>query len=118
MVSDGEDEASRYSLDEVLDFAHRSGLTLYTIGLDTRSRSIGLSNALERLARETGGQSFSVPNARGLERVYEAIQEEVRSQYLLAYQSHLPDGDGGYRRVEVKVHKPGLKAKTVPGYYP
>ena len=48
--------------------------------------------------------------------VYRSIELELRSQYLLAYQS---SGTGeGFRRVEVELSKPGVTAATVRGYYP
>jgi len=46
------------------------------------------------------------------------IGEELRSQYLLAYQSSKQGNDGKFRSVEVKLGRPGLEARTVPGYYP
>ena len=52
-----------------------------------------------------------------LERVYREIEEELRSQYLLAYQSP-QDEPTRYRAVEVKVARPGQEAKTIRGYYP
>ena len=55
--------------------------------------------------------------ASDLNSIYEKIEQELRTQYVLAYQSSQSEGDG-YRTVEVKVDQPGVKAKTIPGYYP
>ncbi len=46
------------------------------------------------------------------------IERELRSRYLLAFQSGVQPGAGGYRQIEVKMRKPGLKARTARGYYP
>jgi Ca-activated chloride channel homolog len=71
------------------------------------------------LADETGGRFFFIEKARELDGIYDTIQKEVRSQYLLAYQSSKEGGSADkFRTVEVKVRKPGLEAKTVRGYYP
>jgi hypothetical protein len=72
---------------------------------------------LRRFAEETGGELTEVENAGQLGKVYERIERELRSQYLLVYAS--PEGDGEkYREVKVEVARPGLEAKTLRGYYP
>ena len=73
---------------------------------------------LQRLAEETGGRAFFIGASRELSKVFETVEKELRSQYLLAYQSSNPGRDDKFRAVEVKVAKPGLEAKTVRGYYP
>ena len=80
--------------------------------------SIGIRRKLTNLAEETGGRVFFIGQAEELVGVYDEIEEELRSQYLLAYTSDLPKTDGAYREVEVKVKKGGLKARTIRGYYP
>ena len=50
--------------------------------------------------------------------IYDTIQKELRSQYLLAYQSSQEGGTDKFRAIEVKIGKPGMEAKTVRGYYP
>jgi len=117
LISDGEDSQSRYTFTETLEFAKRVGVTVYTIGLNLAKRSAEGRNQLTRLARETGGSSYFVTRADDLEKTYSAIEEELRSQLLIGYQSSQVE-DTGYREVEVKVVRPGVKAKTIPGYYP
>ncbi len=73
---------------------------------------------LQRLSEETGGRSFFVGATGELSKVFETVEKELRSQYLLAYQSSNPGRDDKFRAVEVKIAKPGLEAKTVRGYYP
>ena len=50
--------------------------------------------------------------------VYKEIEEELRSQYLLAYSSDKPSQGGDFRMVEVKVAGGKYKARTISGYYP
>ncbi len=116
LLSDGEDVKSRYQYEEVLEFARRSGVAIYPIGLGLTSNAQVTRLALSRLAAETGGRAFFVDRTAGFDAVYRTIERELRSQYLLAYQS---DGKGsGYRKVSVDVKRPGVAAATVKGYYP
>jgi Ca-activated chloride channel family protein len=117
VLSDGKDESSRFKWEDTLDFARRAGVAIYTIGLgETLERDA--KKALEKLSEETGGRSFFVDTAKELAPVYQSIQEELRSQYLLVYQSTNAKPDKKFRTVDVKVKEPGLEAHTIRGYYP
>ncbi len=73
---------------------------------------------LDQLARETGGRSFRIRRANELASVYETIRQELRSQYLLAYQSSRLDGSTAFREITLEVLRPGVSARTLSGYYP
>lgn len=118
LLSDGADTKSRYTFNEALDYARRSGVAFYTIGLRLSTKAVDVRMKLQKLAEETGGRSFFIEKARQLEDIYAKIEEELRSQYLLAYQSSNASRDDKFRAVEVKVSRPGLDAKTIRGYYP
>ncbi len=117
LISDGEDSGSRHSYREMLDFARHTGVAVYTIGMNLEVRDTEVRGMLMRLARETGGASYFIERATQLERIYEQIEEELRSQYLIGYQSSQLGGED-FREVEVQLAMPGLRAKTIPGYYP
>ncbi len=118
LLSDGNDSASFYPFRDALEFARRSGVVIYTIGLDVGKFQNEVRGKLRSLAKETGGRTFFVETARELAGVYSEIERELRSQYLLAYNSDAPPGTAGeFRTVEVKV-KGSRKARTVAGYYP
>ena len=117
LLSDGADSTSKSSFENALEFARRSGVAIYTIGLSVPSNPPEPGMVLERLARETGGRSFRIERAAQLPRIYEQIEAELRSQYVLAYQSDARGGDG-FRRVEVRVRRPGVEARLPAGYYP
>ncbi|MFL6193285.1 MAG: VWA domain-containing protein, partial [Thermoanaerobaculia bacterium] len=119
VLSDGKDEGSRYEFNDALEYARRSGVAIYAVGIDMASREADVRMKLMRLADETGGKFFFIDQAGDLEGVYDQIQRELRSQYLLAYQSSKQDADPDkFRTVEVKVARPGVEAKTLRGYYP
>jgi VWFA-related protein len=117
VLSDGEDSSSRYSFDETLEFAKRSGVAIYSIGLGRANREMEARMRLQRVATDTGGRYFFISRASELTAIYESIEKELRFQYLLAYQSNDSQGDE-FRRVEVELALPDLEATTVPGYYP
>jgi VWFA-related protein len=118
LLSDGKDEGSRYNIGDVLEYARRSGVAIYTVGIGLSAQNADIRLKLSRLADETGGRLFFIEKAKELDGIYDAIQKELRSQYLLAYQSSQEGGADKFRAIEVKIGKPGMEAKTVRGYYP
>jgi VWFA-related protein len=116
LLSDGEDYGSKYSFDEALDYARRSGVSIYPIGLSIKQ--FETRTKLQRLADETGGRTFFIDAVGELPGIFQSVQEELRSQYLIAYQSSNSSSQDKFRMVEVKVGRPGLEAKTMRGYYP
>jgi Ca-activated chloride channel family protein len=122
LLSDGDDTTSLFGFDEVLDLVTRSDSTIYAIGLGIRTRMLKLSTpdaqfVLRRLAEQTGGRTFFPLVARELATVYAEIRAELSSQYSLAYESTNTRTDGRFRHVTVRLARPGLTARTRPGYY-
>ena len=117
LLSDGDDTSSTISFKDSLEYARRSGVVIYTIGLNISRTAMGIRGKLGDLSRVTGGRSFFISNSVELTGVYDAIEDELRSQYLLAYLSDAPQASEIFRTVEVKV-KGRLKARTISGYYP
>ncbi|HVS03723.1 MAG TPA: VWA domain-containing protein [Thermoanaerobaculia bacterium] len=118
VLSDGKDETSRFGFEETLEYARRAGVTVYTIGLALGRGEGDTKKRLTQLAEETGGRSYFVDDSAALREIYYAIEKELRSQYLIAYQSTNTSGDGGFRRVQLEVERPGVRAQTMRGYYP
>jgi VWFA-related protein len=114
LLSDGKDEGSRFTWEEALEYARRAGVTVYAIGLGEKVEKPKLS----RISEETGGRAFFPRKPEELAAIYAAIEEELRSQYLIAYQSATARTDPGFRVVDLKVKRSGLEAKTMRGYYP
>ena len=117
LLSDGEDTASTIEFKDALEYARRSGVVIYSIGLNIPRTSLGVRAKLGGLSKETGGRAFFISKAEELIGVYDSIEKELRSQYLLAYLSDAPQGSEEFRVVQVKV-KGRLKARTISGYYP
>jgi Ca-activated chloride channel homolog len=121
VLSDGDDTSSLVEYDVVLEMAKRSETAIYAIGL--RQTEIGRTKfreaefVLRQLSQETGGRAFFVTGAAELPKIYEQISEELASQYSIAYSSRNPMRNGAWRRVEVRVYRPGLSARARRGYY-
>lgn len=116
LLSDGEDNASYIAYNDALEYARRSGVAIYAIGFNLGLMG-GLRNKLAELSEESGGKSFFTNKAEELPAIYAQIERELRSRYLVAYNSNQAGGKPGiFREVEVKV-KRGLKARTSRGYY-
>jgi VWFA-related protein len=118
LLSDGQDYGSHYKFDQALDYARRSGVAVYTVGIALPANDIDIRAKLNKLADQTGGKAFFVGVASELGKVFESVEKELRSQYLLAYQSPQQGKGGKFRTVEVKLSRPGLEAKTIRGYFP
>jgi Ca-activated chloride channel family protein len=117
VFSDGADRGSCFRFDDALAYAQHAGVTIYAVSFG--SAASGLLEGRRRLARlaeATGGQAFTLTSVDELAATYDGIEEDLRSQYLLVYQS---DGQGpGFRAVEVLVRKPGVTARAMRGYIP
>jgi len=116
LLSDGKDEVSRFTFEEALEYARRAGVTVYAIGLGIDEP--GARRRLDRLSTQTGGRSYFVRDPELLDGIYANVQRELRSQYLLAYQSDSTRTDDGFRHIEVESLRPGTDVTTISGYYP
>jgi Ca-activated chloride channel family protein len=121
LLSDGDDTSSLIEFDQVLDLAKRSETVIYSIGLRqgeiARREFKEAEFVLKQLSSETGGKAYFPTDARELQKIYQSIWDELSSQYAIAYSSTNPKRDGAWRRVQVRIVKPGLTARTKLGYY-
>jgi Ca-activated chloride channel family protein len=121
VLSDGDDTSSVIEYDDVLDLAKRSETAIYAIGLRQQETGRGKFKeaefVLRQLSQETGGRVFFPTSVAELPKIYEQISEELASQYTMAYSSKNPMRNGAWRRLDVRVNKPGVTARTRRGYY-
>jgi VWFA-related protein len=73
---------------------------------------------LEQISRETGGRFFEVSHKWPINKVYDAIEEDLRNQYSLGYTSDQQGTDRGYRRIHLATRQKGNVVQTREGYYP
>jgi len=72
---------------------------------------------LRKMSDETGGRVYKVDRRHSLEDVFKELQEEMRSQYSIAYTPTNEVKDGGYRHLDVRLANKELKAQARKGYY-
>jgi Ca-activated chloride channel homolog len=117
IISDGKDTASRYTFEEALEYARRSSVPIYVIGIGIRSNEADVRYKLNRLSTETGGTSYYIEQARDLHRIYDEIQAELRSQYVLGFYPGADVRSGGKWR-ELTVQATEGRVRTIKGYFP
>ena len=121
VITDGLDNGSLASIESSSKDAIESDTVIFAIHYedDDASDNSGRKgmSALKKLAEPTGGHMFHVDKKTSLDKVFAAIQEEMRSQYAIAFTPVDPKRDGAFRKLEVKTNKPGLKVNTRDGYY-
>ena len=121
LLSDGDDTSSLIEFDQVLDLAKRSEVVIYSIGLRqgeiARREFKEAEFVLKQLSTETGGRAYFPTDARELAKIYQGIWDELSSQYSLAYSSGNPKRDGAWRRIQIRLTRPSITARTKQGYY-
>jgi VWFA-related protein len=120
VISDGGDNASRTTFDEVLEGALRRDVVIYTIGLQDPVGGEARPKVLRELAAVTGGEVFFPHKNEEIATVLQRIARDIRSSYTLGY---VPDGDRAAvrRRIQVDVHaadRRGLHARARTLYVP
>jgi Ca-activated chloride channel family protein len=117
VVSDGGDNASATTFDDVLDLALRMDAIIYTIGMKDQYDSDAKPEVLKKLSKATGGEAFFPHNPEDTTKILERIAHDIRSGYTLAYS---PSHDApGYRAIRVEVHGPEgrkLSVRARSGY--
>ncbi|HYR27464.1 MAG TPA: VWA domain-containing protein, partial [Thermoanaerobaculia bacterium] len=116
LISDGKDTASNYTYEQALDYARRAAVPIYAIGVGIKTNDVDVRSKLQRLCTETGGTTYHIEKASDLQKIYDDIQVELRSQYVLGFYPPADIKSGKWREVEVKTSEG--KARTVRGYYP
>lgn len=128
VISDGGDNNSRYTPQEIEKLVREADVQVYAMGVFEPFSNLGLSGEeldgpklLAEVSEQTGGRTFPARSFAALPTIARRIAIELRNQYVLAYQPTKQDRDGKYRKVEVKVSPPagltGLKARWRLGYY-
>ena len=126
MITDGEDNRSRYTFGNVREFVKESDVQIYSIGIVNNWNSqlaMGRTGRalIEELSEVTGGRSFFPNSVYELEDITTKIAVELKNQYVIGYLSTNEGKDGKWRKVQVKVNPPrGLPRLTVrakQGYY-
>jgi len=127
IISDGGDNASRYSQRDIKKLVREADVQIYSIGILEpmmgRMRTLEEMSGpalLDEVARESGGRLFEVDNLNEMPDIAAKIGMALRSQYILGYAPAAEKRDGKYHKVQVKIERPKglppLRATFRPGY--
>jgi len=119
VLSDGGDNASRHSLNGLLEIAQQSSATIYTIGIYDDSDMDRNPRVLRKIAALSGGRAYFPDSLDDLEQVWRDIAGGIRNQYTIGYFSRNPNRDGTFRKVKITARLNGgrgLRVTTRDGY--
>jgi Ca-activated chloride channel homolog len=118
ILSDGEDNESRYSRDQALEMAQRADTVIYTISTNISHIETDGDKVMRYFAEQTGGVAFFPFQAKDLNQSFENIANELRHQYNLFYRPEPLKADGLYHPVEIRVKgRKDLVVRARKGYY-
>lgn len=124
VITDGEDTASRETLEYAVRAAQGSNAVIYAIGLfsdDPGQEKRRGKKALEEITKATGGEAYFPESVDAVESICKRIARDVRNQYTIAYYPTNTAHDGTFRTVKVEVTPPKgmgrLTVRTKPGYF-
>ena len=115
IISDGVDIGSRASLAAAVRAVQTANTIVFGICY-LNPRFSGCAY-LKELADPTGGRMFQLDGKTPLEKIFQAIQEQLRSQYSLGFSPRNTAHDGRYRKLEIRVKPRGLRVEARKGYY-
>jgi len=125
LITDGEDNHSRYAFSDVEQFAREHDVMVYSIdivqGGELQLSELNGQRLLESLADLTGGTAFFPDSLSALPDICERIGADLKSQYVLGYRPLNTANDGKWRKVQVKINRPKgmatLHVRARSGYY-
>ncbi len=103
LLSDGVNTYGKKKLDEAVEAAQRSEAVIYSIGIGDNFYNRVDESSLKKLSERTGGRAFFPRDERELREAFKQIQDEMRSQYLIAYAPTNQKRDGSYRKIEIQL---------------
>jgi VWFA-related protein len=113
LLSDGVNTSGQKKLDEAVQAALRSEAIIYSIGIGDDFQFGVDRGSLNKISERTGGRAYFPKDEGELRTAFRQIQEEMRSQYLIAYEPTNQNRDGSYRRIEVQLVNPALQKDKV-----
>jgi len=127
LVTDGENTSGKKKLDDAVQAALRSEAIIYSVGIGDNFYSGVDKGSLNKISERTGGRAYFPRDERELREAFQQIQEEMRSQYLIAYEPSNQNRDGAFRKINIELtnqqlqkdkvkvtHRQGYFGKTAP----
>lgn len=122
LLSDGWDTSSRLTKKDAVDRALEAETVVYSIGIGDTKREGVNRDTLRDIAERTGGRAFFPKKDVDLHVAFKEIEQELRTQYLIAYSSNNKKRDGAYRKISIEITNPELRKAKLdlrhrPGYF-
>ncbi len=126
VISDGQDNSSRYTFNNLRRLLKESDVTVYGVGILSGSdagSSLGMEGQgiLDELSGVSGGKAFFPRSGAEMDDIFEQIALELRHQYSIGYKPNNFTGDGKWHKIKVKVNPPRglprLSVRSKEGYY-
>lgn len=123
ITTDAEDEGSQQTLKGAVESAQEANAVIHVLliadrgGFFARGGFYSGDMAAHEMAEQTGGRVIAVRNNNDLDKAFDQISEELRSQYIVAYYPANQAANGAYRKIKVETTQQGLKVLTREGYY-
>jgi len=118
LLTDGQDTSSRLRIGDAIDEALRAEVVIYSIGIGDPGFGGVNEGALKKLSEATGGQAIFPRRGRDLDQAFIQLEQDLRQQYLLAYEPRNDLSDGTFRKIEIRVtNQKDAKIRHRRGYY-
>jgi Ca-activated chloride channel homolog len=117
VLSDGEDNQSEVSEAQAIEMAQRAEVIIYAISTDDSGLILRGDTVLQQLADSSGGRAFFPYKTKDIKSSFAAIEDELRSQYVISYHPADFEADGRYRPIEISALKKDLQVRARKGYY-
>jgi len=117
ILSDGEDNQSEHSRSQAIEMAQRAQVIIYTISTDDSGLILRGDKILQQLSDATGGRAFFPFKMKDIKSSFAAIEDELRSQYVVSYHPADFDADGRFRSIEITSLKKDLQVRARKGYF-
>jgi Ca-activated chloride channel homolog len=118
ILSDGDDNQSRYTRDQALEMAQKADVVLYSISTNMSRQETDGDKVLRYFADETGGRAFFPFKVEDLAQSFENIANELRHQYNILYRPEPLTTDGLFHNVDLRVkNRRDLIVRARRGYY-
>lgn len=122
LLTDGRDTTSRLAKSDAINSTLAAESVVYVIGIGDGKYEGVDKGALRDLAQRTGGRAFFPDKKLDLVAAFAEIEQELRTQYLIAYSSTNKRRDGSYRKITIEITNPELRKEKLqlrhrPGYF-
>ncbi len=121
LLTDGDDTTSRMKIADAINDALKAEASVYAIGIGDRSFGGVNAGVLNKLCEATGGRAYFPKDPSDLDRAFAQLEQDLRQQYLLAYEPENGATDGAFRKIEVRVNNRGdskeMRIRHRRGYY-